>query len=214
MRAVSKWVSAIGFSLCVFATSLMFQPVALALEAGEFQAAVAAFNAKLEEANRVNGDINQVVHCLGDEEERLRPADSTLEGVIGYAAAEEKKWEIETKKLDPKNINQAIPWGLAEAQRLAARHGRIAAEKLLTDVRQSLSDINNARQPLGIEIVEFENALTQAGKVNQADERPRTLRKLQDIAGKIDGILERSRVAVSRSKQLIPAEKRQACKVS
>ena len=117
MRAVSKWVSAIGFSLCVFATSLMFQPVVLALEAGEFQAAVAAFNAKLEEANRVNGDLNQVVHCLRVEEKLLRPGDSILEGIIGHAAAEEKKCEIETKTLDPKKIDQAIPWGLAEACR-------------------------------------------------------------------------------------------------
>ena len=212
MRAVSKWVSAIGFSLCVFATSLMFQPVALALEAGEFQAAVAAFNAKLEEANRVNGDLSQVVRCLGDEEKLLRPGDSILEGIIGHAAAEEKKWEIETKKLDPKK--QFVDWGLAEAQRQIWQKGRIAAEEKLKEVRQSLSDINNARQPLAIEIVEFENALTQAGKVDQADERPRTLRKLQDIAGKIDGMLERSRVAVSRSKPLIPAVKRQACRVS
>jgi hypothetical protein len=93
----------------------------------------------------------------------------------------------------------------------AERH---AKEGEFTRLRQSIADINNARQPLGVEIDEFNNALTAAGKVDLADERPRTLRKLQDISGKIDGILERSRAAVSQSKPLIPAESHQACRVS
>ena len=61
-------------------------------------------------------------------------------------------------------------------------------KKNSAEVRQSLSDINNASQPLAIEIVEFENALTQAGKVDLATEHASHLAKnFQAISGNIDG---------------------------
>ena len=96
MRLVSKWVSAIGFSLCAFATSsLAFPPGALAQAPRNYQEAVAAFAQKRATANGVLTDLNIVVGCLGQQEARLQARDKELEGIIGHWATEEKKQAAE-----------------------------------------------------------------------------------------------------------------------
>ena len=87
-------------------------------------------------------------------------------------------------------------------------------EKAIVSVKQSLSDVRDLVQPLRIVIDEFANALNEAKDVSLADERPRTLRKLGDIAAGVDATMARGRDAVSHVDKTLGAGWTKSCKVN
>ena len=92
MRLVSKWVSAIGFSLCAFATSsLAFAAGSAGASPTQLSGGSSCVLQKRATANGVLSDLNIVVGCLGQQEARLQARDKELEGIIGHWAAEEKR---------------------------------------------------------------------------------------------------------------------------
>jgi chromosome segregation ATPase len=78
-------------------------------------------------------------------------------------------------------------------------------EKAIGSVKRSVSDVRDVVQPLHIVIDAFTNALDEAKDVNLADQRPRTLRKLGDIAANLDAAMARGRnAALHADKTLEP----------
>jgi chromosome segregation ATPase len=97
-------------------------------------------------------------------------------------------------------------------ERLATTTGeRQAKEREITVVKRSLSDVREVVQPLRIAVDQFDNLLTEAKKVDLADERRRTLLELQSIAGRIDETLRRSHAAVLRVNSTLPAGWQNTC---
>jgi chromosome segregation ATPase len=86
-------------------------------------------------------------------------------------------------------------------------------EKAIGGVKRSISDVREVLQPLRLVIVDFAAALNEAKDVNLADERPRTLRKLNDIAMAIDATMARGRFAVSHADETLGAEWKRNCGV-
>jgi len=87
-------------------------------------------------------------------------------------------------------------------------------ENAIVSVRRSLSDVRDLVQPFRIVSDEFANALNEAKDVSLADERPRTLRKLGDIAAGVDATMARGRDAVSRVDKTLGAGWMKSCRVS
>jgi septal ring factor EnvC (AmiA/AmiB activator) len=87
-------------------------------------------------------------------------------------------------------------------------------EKAIGGVKQSLSDVRDLVQPLRIVIDEFANALDKAKDISLADERPRTLRKLDVIAAAVDAALARGRDAVAHADETLGAGWMKSCRVN
>jgi chromosome segregation ATPase len=85
-------------------------------------------------------------------------------------------------------------------------------EKAIVGVKQSLSDVRDLVQPLRIVIDEFANALNEAKVVSLTDERPRTLRKLSDIAAAVDATMARGHDAVAHADETLGAGWMKSCR--
>jgi predicted nucleic acid-binding Zn-ribbon protein len=300
MPVVHTLVSAIAFSLSLFATSLAFQPGALAQPQSDYQAQIAAFSPKLETARSTQADLNKRVTCLDQRDTDLVKQRAGLETRLGQLRTQEKslaatlqtqqaaynqykinlgeeerkvaaiRKEIETmpgreryerhkKNCASKNAydrmacgrSMRYDWGRfdrieadlnaargreqtalgsmnAEKQNVAGSErqltgtrGQITStdleigqtEKAIASVKQALSDVRALVQPLRTLIDEFANALNEAKDINLADERPRTLRKLANIAAKVDSAVSSGANAASNTDKTLGPDWMKACVV-
>jgi chromosome segregation ATPase len=296
MPVVRTLVSAIPFSLSLFATSLAFQPGALAQARSAYQEQIAAFTPKLEKARSTQADLSHLAVCLDQRDANLVQQRGQLEVRLGQLRTEEKSlapkvqtletayqqykvnFENERKKVVPleKTVEKMVPNAHERYQRRAclgaslqiacmgynrglfetvdaklqdalrreqiARDSMDAAEqnlnaskrqlttarsqlnstgleigqteKAIVRVKQSLSDVRDLVQPLRIVIDEFANALNKAKDVNLADERPRTLRKLGDIAAAVDATMARGHAAAAHADETLGVGWMKSCKVN
>jgi len=100
MPVVRTLVSAIAFSLSLFATSLAFQPGALAQAQSAYQEQIAAFTPKLEKARSTQADLNHLVVCLGQHDADLVQQRGELEARLGQLRTEEKNLAPKVQTLE------------------------------------------------------------------------------------------------------------------
>jgi chromosome segregation ATPase len=294
MPVVRTLVSAIAFSLSLFATSLAFQPGALAQAQSAYQGQIAAFTAKLEKARSTQADLRHLALCLDQRDANLVQQRGQLEVRLGQLRTEEKSlapkvqtletaykqykvnFEEERKKVVPleKTIEKMVPNPYERYKRRACvgvslqiecmgygggpfetvdaklkdalRREQIArgsmdaaeqnldaskrqltttrgqlnstgleigqTEKAIVRVKQSLSDVRDLVQPLRIVIDEFANALNEAKDVSLADERPRILRKVGNIAAAVDATMARGHDAVAHADETLGAGWMKSCR--
>jgi chromosome segregation ATPase len=84
-------------------------------------------------------------------------------------------------------------------------------EQAISALKIALSDLRDEVQPYQLLIDAFRNALDEAKDVNLADQRPRTLRKLRDIAANFDAAMASSSAAVQHANLVLPAGWMEAC---
>jgi hypothetical protein len=98
MPVVRTLVSAITFSLSLFATSLAFQPGALAQAQSAYQEQIAAFAPKLEKARSTQADLSHLTVCLDQRDADLVQQRGQLEVRLGQLRTEEKTWPRKFKR--------------------------------------------------------------------------------------------------------------------
>jgi hypothetical protein len=98
MPVLRTVVSAIAFSLSLLATSLAFQPGALAQAQGAYQEQIAAFTLKLEKARSIQADLNHLIVCLDQRDADLVQQRGKLEARLGQLRTEEKNWRRKFKR--------------------------------------------------------------------------------------------------------------------
>jgi chromosome segregation ATPase len=116
----------------------------------------------------------------------------------------------EKRNLDESQSGLATTRGQLDS--LGVEIGR--TERGIVLVKATLADVRELLQAFRIVIDDFAGALHEAEEVDLADERPRTLRKLGDIAVAVDATMARGRAAVSNADETLGASWKQACGTS
>lgn len=132
-------------------------------------------------------------------------------------SAAEKKEQIARQSMEFARANldggeRALTAARKQAGDLGAEITR--TETSIVDVSKALADIRASIQPLQIVIDEFSNALNEAKDVDLADARPRTLRRLGDIAAGVDTAMAGGRGAVADADGTLGAGWIKSCRAS
>ncbi|MGR4870352.1 hypothetical protein ACIPRI_16025 [Variovorax sp. LARHSF232] len=91
------------------------------------------------------------------------------------------------------------------AQLAFTRSNVVETTGKIVSTKKSILEVTLLDQPLLVSIDQFASELAAAAQVDLADERPRTLRKLDDISRGIDGTTQSGRAASSRVDQALGA---------
>ena len=116
----------------------------------------------------------------------------------------------EKKSLDDSQLQLTATRGQLDS--VVQEIGQI--EIAIGSVKQTLSNVRELVQPVRVVIEAFTDALNEAKDVNLADERPRSLRKLGDIAAAMVATMARGRGAVSHADEILGAGWIKSCSVN
>ena len=143
MPVVRTLVSAVAFSLSLFATSLAFQPGALAQAQSAYQEQIAAFTPKLEQARSTQADLNHLMVCLDQRDADLVQQRGKLEARLGQLRTEEKNLAPKVQTLEAAYKHYKVNFE-AEQKKVAELTRAIEPERKLYERHQRDCASNNA----------------------------------------------------------------------